>query len=156
MRSACPLLILILLVSVGIWRSEAQPPQMRDFLASRNTVGTVYLQPGQIVPGRAEKASLASLAENLHNLVGSGTMLRIEGYAAGDGKDPAETALLRAKEVADRLRETSTQLPELTLTGFDARTIPGLTKREKDRVDIVIYDTVLNIHEADVETIISR
>ncbi len=157
MRSLWLILFYMLpLAGVGTLPCEAQHSEVGTFLASGRILGTIYMEEAQVALRPGDRDVLGELAQDLRHLGGEKTMVRIEGYAGGQRSNRAESAMLRAAEVAAWLRRLAPESQELTLTGYDSRTIPGLAGRKKDRVDVVIYDRVMNVHDADVETIISR
>ncbi|MDO3379938.1 hypothetical protein [Geoalkalibacter halelectricus] len=135
---------------------SAQQPATHDLLAGRKVLGTVDFLPGADDLSAQGLTQLAGLMPGLRDLDYDRLLVRIEGFSSsgGGGGDAVTLAMVRAQSVGEAIKE---RLPKfsLILTGFAAKSDRNDTL-SPDRVEIVLYDNLMDIGTAGMEEVITR
>ncbi|MHB1398409.1 MAG: OmpA family protein [Trichloromonadaceae bacterium] len=147
MRRLLPLLLVLL--SIGpLWAKEIPPADVMGFLGSRELVGTILFAPGEEQIAIAAKAELDRIAGRLTAAGQPAKLIRIEGFSFRG--EPIDLAMSRAKAVEVYLRETRKVTTEIYLMGY------GSTTDAAARVEVALYDTLLPIGDAPVDSVIKK
>ncbi|RMF45933.1 MAG: hypothetical protein D6751_06305 [Deltaproteobacteria bacterium] len=118
-----------------------------QFINSREVVATVYFATGSHQLDQESRGVLERIAPELKGISPDEKVLRIEGFSSPEGKELANVRLSmeRAAAVELFLRDISGITYDRYLVGMGVRDDQGLTNAKQRRVDIAIYDNVLNV-----------
>lgn len=153
MRSLLPLLLVLLIVS-PLWADEVPPVEVMGLLGSRELVGTIPFLPGEDQLGTAAKAELDRVVGRLIAAGKQSKLIRIEGFSSQEesNSQSVDLTMSRAKAVEAYLRESRKVTSEIYLMGYGSTT----DDRAAARVEVVLYDMLLPIGDAPVDSVIKK
>ncbi|GAB4180188.1 MAG: hypothetical protein Tsb0017_08100 [Geothermobacteraceae bacterium] len=127
----------------------AENPELsfEQFSNSRKVVASVYFATGSHQLDQESRVVLERIAPDLKGISPDKKVLRIEGFSSPEGTELANVRLSmeRAAAVELFLRGISGISYDRYLVGMGVRDNKGLSNAKQRRVDIAIYDNVLNV-----------
>lgn len=147
-------LLLVLLSVVTVWAEEVPPMEVMSLLGSRELVGSISFSPGEERLETAAKAELDRIAGLLIEAGKQSKLIRIEGFSVSGetGNQSIDLSMARAKAVETYLREIRKISAEIFLMGHGS----GSDGKAAPRVEIALYDKLLPIGDAPVDSVIKK
>ncbi|KIH77449.1 OmpA family protein [Geoalkalibacter ferrihydriticus] len=152
---------------VGFWIAflcfaavaQSPPPEAAEtenYFADRRVLGTVNFDQDSHQLTEEGRRAISALVPQLRSLEEPRRLVRIEGFSTscGNAGDRVTLSMIRANAVGEAIRQ---RLPKFspTLTGH-AVAIGTAGSLAPDRVEIVLYDNLLDIDTVDIQEAITR
>ncbi len=139
--------LLLGVLAAAAFAAERSGLSFEQFMASRKVLATVYFDVGSARLDDDARATLERLAPQIKSISFDEKVLRIEGFSSPEGKELANVLLSmeRAASVELYLRKLNGTSYERYLVGKGVYNAAKLDNAHQRRVDIAIYDNVLNI-----------
>lgn len=143
------------LFSLLILEAQANNNNVADFISSRQIICTVQFELGSSNLSDSAKATLNGVAASLDKINKNEAVVRIEGFSSPDGTELANLnlSMSRAQVVENYLREKYSLPMDRYLIGRGVNPDSGLSKDKQRRVEIAVYDNLLNIETSKVDTV---
>jgi len=150
MKALLSSLVLILLLTLPAGASQLP---MYDFLGSRRVVATIGFFPGSAELNQKARSALDRLAGTLSRIDPERRVVRLEGFCCDREIDdpPMELSFERALAVEEYIRSAHKLPQQRYLVGFGLDNKRAGVSLPIGRVEIALYDNILNIDGNRVE-----
>lgn len=138
--------------------ADAQPEEVKVFLSSKQTLGTVRFAEDSAALNALARKEIDRIVLQLREAQGSRQIVRIEGFAGRAGTDESNVPLsmMRAKAVVDYMRKRHNLGSNFYLTGYGNKVDGVSTSEEKGRAEIAVYDATWDFDQVVVEKSVLR
>jgi len=150
-------LVFFVLLNVPLsFAQDPVPAEVARFLDSRKLVSIVYFQQGSSALSNLAKQSIDSAVPRLRLLDLKKVVVRVEGFALQEGGEAVSVplSLNRALTVIGYMKEKHYLDTGRFLIGCGDRELAEVPENKSNRVEIVLYNNLLDLDDAPVMDLI--
>lgn len=146
----------VMLLGLSAASAQAGNQTVADFIDSRQVVCTVQFDLGSSGLNAPARDSLDKVVNLLAGVNKNETVIRIEGFSSPDGVEQTniDLSMARAQSVEVYLHEHHGLPMDRYLIGRGVCPEDGLSRNEQRRVEIAMYDNLLDIETAEVDKVV--
>ncbi|PNU18753.1 hypothetical protein C2E25_16000 [Geothermobacter hydrogeniphilus] len=136
--------------------SAAAQPSVEDFLGTRKVVAVIPFSLGSAELGVSARHIIDQLVERLKHVNPKRKVVRLEGFSSPEGSEVTNInlSMKRAMAVENYLRTVRHLPPTRYLIGLGVAGGTTLDVVAQRRVEVVFYDNLLNMEDAEVDKVI--
>jgi len=149
-------LTVCLLCCAALSMAAPAQPSVEDFLGTRKVIAVIPFGLGSAELSGSARHIIDQFVERLKQVDPKLTVVRLEGFSSPEGSEVAniDLSMKRAMAVEDYLRTVRHLPPTRYLIGLGVTRGTTLDVVAQRRVEIVFYDNLLNMEDAEVDKVI--
>jgi len=160
MRILClvSMLVIGMISAATSFGADPLPPEVENFLGSREVLGIVPFAPGSTVLSPSAQSEIDRLVAKLEKIDKTRHIIRIEGFSSQAGTEPCNEALsmMRAKAVIDYIRQRYELDSDLYLTGYPLQEDGSSAPPANERVEFALYENRWDFDQLNADKTIVR